>query len=331
MADQAERSRPTLRDVADRAGVSPITVSRAIRGSAPVHEETKRRIDQAVAELGYVPNEAARQLVRGRANDRVGIMLHNTAHYLWSRVSFAMQADLVRLGYASLLVGTEESQVKEAQQLAHLVGRGVCGIIASPCGLDSPLPAQVRGHALPLVLLNSGPDALHDTVAVDEAGGTYQLTRHLLDQGHRRIALVYRAPTDYTAVERHAGFAAALREAGLPVDRQLIWEGPSGNAEAAIAALLELAEPPTAIVAAASWAAFGVLYALARRQIMVPDEIEVAVFGEMPTFGSLLTHLSYEPVEALAARAVEMLVDRISGYEGPPRRYVQSVRVIERE
>jgi len=128
-----------------------------------------------------------------------------------------------------------------------------------------------------------------------------------------------------------AGFAAALREAGLPLDRRLVWEGFSGNAEAAIAALLELPEPPTAIVAAASWAAFGVLYALARRQIMVPDEIEVAVFGEMPTFGSLLTHLSYEPVETLAARAVEMLVDRVKGYDGPARRYVQPVRLIKRE
>lgn len=330
VSEGGKRGRPTLEDVARLAGVSPITVSRAIRGSAPVNAQTKRRIDEAIAALGYVPNEAARRLVRGQASDRVGVIVHNAAHYLWSRISFVIQADLVRRGFIPVLADTRESPAEELRQWGELLRLGVCGVIASPRGLDSPLPGLVREQGLPLVLMNSGPDEACDTVAMDEAGGMQQLTRHLLQEGHRRIAIVHRAPTTFAAAARRAGYEAALREAGIPPDPRLVEEAIGGDVDAAIGRLLALPEPPTAIIAAASWAAFRALHALARRRIRVPDEIEVAAFGEMPTFGNLLAHVSYEPVEELATRAVEMLVERINGYSGPARRYVHPVRVIPR-
>ncbi len=332
MAPQGEKdSRPTLKDVADLAGVSPITVSRAIRGSAPVSETTRRRIEEAITKLNYVPNEAARQLVRGRPRDCVGILLHNAAHYLWTRIAFTIEANLAQHGFSSMLADTHESHVEERRHLERMVLQGVRGIIASPSGLNSPLPRLVRGQGLPLVLLNSNPDRFHDTVAMGEAEGMQRLTRQLLGQGHRRIALVYRAPTTFNAVVRRAGFEAALREAGVDLDPRMIWEAQGNNVDQPIAALLALPQRPTAIIAGASWAAFGVLCALSQRQVRVPDDIEVAVFGEMPTFGNLLTHVSYEPVADPASRAVEMLVERIHGYAGPPRSHVHPVGVILRE
>jgi DNA-binding LacI/PurR family transcriptional regulator len=113
MADQRSRKRPTLADVAKLAGVSPITVSRAIFGSAPVHADTKRCIDQAIAELGYVPNVAARRLARGQMNDLAGVMIHDLPYAFWSRVVLAMQADLVQHSINSLVVDTQRSLEEE--------------------------------------------------------------------------------------------------------------------------------------------------------------------------------------------------------------------------
>ena len=330
MADQSRRKRPTLADVAKLAGVSPITVSRAIRGSAPVRAETKRRIEQAIAELGYVPNAAARQLAQGRRSDLVGVLIHNLAHSFWSRVALATQAELIQHGLISLVVDADLDLAEEARHLEDLVERGVCGIIASPCAVDSPLPGLVRKHSLPLVLLNSRSDGESDAAMVDEVEGMKQLTQHLLDRGHRKIALVSRWLSVFNYCERLQGYKAALREAGLAQDGQMIREVADGSGEAATSVLLGMPEPPTAIIAASPGLAFGVLYTLGRRQIAVPDEIEVAVFGEMPTFGTPLTRVSYEPAQDLGRRAAEMLADRINGLRGPGRQYVQPVRVIER-
>jgi LacI family transcriptional regulator len=330
VSDQDNGKRPTLKDVAELAGVSPMTVSRAIRGSAPVSAGTKARIDKAIGELGYTPNRAARQLVRGEGVAQVGLMLHTLSHPTWSRIAFAMQADLVRHGFASVAVDTRGRHAEEARQLEHLLERGVCGVVASPGGLDYYLPNLVRAQDLPVVIINSRSDGELDAVAVDEAAGMKQLTEHLLAHGHRRIALLHRTPHDFPAAERRRGYKAALQAAGVPIDPQLIQVSENEAGEAATYALLDNPAPPTAIIAGAPWAAFDILYALSRRRIVVPDEIEVAVYGEMPTFGDRLTRASYEPVDELGKRAAEMLVERINGYRGPAREYIQPVKVIPR-
>jgi LacI family transcriptional regulator len=325
------RKKPTIYDVAERAGVSTFTVSRVINNSGFVREETRKRVEEAVEELGYVPSAVARKLSTRRANS-IALLISDVTNPFWGRITSTIQEFFSGKGMIVILSNTRSDPTERRRQLDMALAQGIDGVIFVPVGQD-PLDDKAFVHELqrrnvPCVALDRDGDLGIDTVRGDSVGGAFALTEHLLSLGHRRIALV-NGPHDHpTAVERHQGYASALNEADLAVDEALVrWGGyRMGHGVQATEELLALSDPPTAIVATNNWLAAGVLNALNAHGIQVPAGMAVVGFDELPSLSSFLTVIA-QSVPEMGYLAAEMLYERIQGYDGDPREHVLPVEL----
>jgi LacI family transcriptional regulator len=327
---------PTIRDVAKRAGVSPITVSRVINRSAPVSEETRKRVEAAIAALGYVPNRLAPSL-RSHRTHLIALILSDITNTFWVQVTRGVEDVLGVHGFHMILGNANDSGVKEEDMIRSLAERQVDGFILRPVKSDGTSVKLAQGYGIPTVVLDySMPDVKVDVVRGDSIGGASQLTKLLIDLGHRRIAMLNGPPYASTATMRTAGYQRALEAAGLDVDPDLIHYGDftldSGYRMTRQA--LSLAPRPTALFAANNQIAFGTLRALRDAGLRVPQDISVVGFDELPvetTEHPFLTVAEQSPYN-IGRRAAEVLLSRVSG-EGPitAQEIVLPAKVVFRE
>ncbi|MEO3762331.1 LacI family DNA-binding transcriptional regulator [Streptomyces sp. B8F3] len=243
-------AQPTLRDVAERAAVSAMTVSRVLRDDPKVLPATAARVRAAVAELGYRRNEVARSLRLGSGTGLVGLVVTNLANPFYSRLALGVDAVVAQQGLKAVIGNTGQDPDTERSLVEDLVARRVDGIVAVPAGGDQRHLAAAAAEGVPVVLASRPPVGFAaDHVLVDDYGGARAATERLLAAGHRRIGFLGSPPAVYTGTERLRGYAAALAAAGLPADGTYIRQGQQQTAEAAraAAALLALPEPPTAL------------------------------------------------------------------------------------
>jgi LacI family transcriptional regulator len=319
--------KPTIYDVAKRAGVSTFTVSRVINRSGFVREETRQRVEAAIAELNYIPNVAARRL-RTRRSDTVALLISEVTNPFWSSIASSVQEFFSNKRISVILANCRNDPGEMQKQIRLAVSQGVDGIILAPVGGDRKAVERVKGHELPSVVLDRGSELGVDSVRADSIGGAFALTELLLGLGHRRIALV-NGPADHpTAIERFEGYANALSEAELDVEEGLISWGSYSvqQGERATKKILALSERPTGIFAANNVLAQGVLNVLNRNEIPVPGEMAVVGFDEVLPLSSFLTVVA-QPSTEMGHLAAEMLFERIGGYGGAPREHVLPVEM----
>lgn len=324
---------PTLRDVAERAQVSPMSASRALRGESGVSELTKTRVLAAAEELGYRRNEAARTLRLGRAGGLIGLVVTNLANPFYSQLALGVEAALAEQGMRVMLGNSGEEIERERQVVHDFVSRRLDGLIVVPATHDhSHLGAdQLRG--MPVVLAASPPVKVDvDAVLLDDFGGTWEATRRLIEAGHRRIAFLGLPAAAWTGSERYRGYCAAHEEAGLWVDPRISShrQRDVGAAQQATEQLLDLPEPPTAIFAANNRNTLGAYRAIRAHRADVQlagfDDFEVADLLGMP-----ITVVAYDPRE-LGRQAARLLYERISGTGRPPtapRRIMIPTHIVE--
>ncbi|MFB7757109.1 LacI family DNA-binding transcriptional regulator [Streptomyces sp. NPDC056121] len=246
----AKDPQPTLRDVAQRAHVSAMTVSRVLRDDPKVLPETAARVRAAVAELGYHRNEMARSLRLGSGTGLVGLVVTNLANPFYSRLALGVDAVLAEHGLKTVIGNTGHGLDSERGLVADLIARRVDGIIVVPADDDQRHLAAAAANGLPVVVASRPPSGFTaDCVLVDDYGGSRTATRHLLDAGHHRIGFLGSPPAVYTGAERLRGFTDALVDAGIEREPDYIRLGQQQTAEASRAAaeLLALPEPPTAL------------------------------------------------------------------------------------
>ena len=247
-----ERRRPTMADVAARAGVSLKTVSRVINGEPRVAPATAATVATAVRELGFRSNVAAASLARGRAVASIGLVIGALDDPFYARLAGGVEQIARAKGHALLISSSEDEPDHEQSIALGLVGRQVDGLLIVPSAPDHGYLAADIAAGLCVVFVDRPPRGLDaDCVLSDNAAGAQAGTAHLLDRGHRRIAFVGNDPAVYTSAERLRGFAAAHDAAGVCVDRSLVVLGPrtSAEAEKAVTALLGRVDPPTAVFA----------------------------------------------------------------------------------
>lgn len=327
-----------LRDVAAHAGVSIKTVSNVVNGYPHVSGETRSRVIAAIEELGYRPNVSARKL-RGGRSGLIALALPDMRMAYFAEVTSAITNVAEVHGQVVLVDQTNGSRERELVLLGGLRRNLVDGLIFSPLalGADEIATATVP---VPMVLLGervvSGATADH--VAIDNIAAARHATEHLIRVGRRRIAAIgYRgSPNGGTASLRAAGFEQAIRAAGLPLP-----DGLRGHAAGfyrrhgaeAMRSLLDLDPQPDAVFCFSDLLAIGALRTLFECGISVPDDMDVIGVDDIEDgqycFPSLTT-VSPDK-EELAQVAVRMLIERISGYEGPPRDYTVSHRIVFRE
>jgi LacI family transcriptional regulator len=311
---------PTVLDVAKRAGVSPMTVSRVVNGSGPVSPRLRARVEKALKETGYVPNTVARNL-RTKRTDTLGLVMPDITNPFFTHVVRGMEAAARDAGRYLLLTNTDQRPDEEQRMVSMLLQRQVDGLLAIPAGGCAETARMCREAGVPLVIVDRRPEVSGiDVVRADAEGGAYQLGRLLTSLGHRHMAVLTGPEYVPTAVDRAAGFARALAEAGLPspvvvhgdfsleaghdMTRQLMQEDPR----------------PTAIFAANNFLAIGTQHALEELGLRIPDDVALVGLDDLPTEMVTFPFLTVaaQPAEEIGRQAVELLLRRIREPEGEP-------------
>jgi LacI family transcriptional regulator len=325
--------RPTMRHVAERAGVSLKTVSRVINHEAAVSPATAERVREAIAELGFRRNDLARSLRRGSTSATLGLIIEDVANPFYSAVAQAVEDAARERGYMVITGSCEEDPERERELVLALLRRRVDALLLVPAGAegDRAWIAGELGEETPVVFIDRPPRGIQaDSVLLDNAGGARAAVEHLIAHGHRRIACIADPVELFTAAERVAGFRAALAGAGIPEDPELIRldARDAEHAERLVRELLELPQPPTAIFTGNNRHTVGALRALRGREHEIAlvgfDDFELADLLAMPT--TVIRHDAF----ALGAQAAALAFDRLDGADAPPRRVVLETELVPR-
>ncbi|MFF5002747.1 LacI family DNA-binding transcriptional regulator [Streptomyces phaeochromogenes] len=287
MSEQSTEPRPTLEAVAARAGVSRATVSRVVNGGDGVREPLVERVRQAVEELGYVPNQAARSLVT-RRHDAVAVVIAEPETKVFADPFFALQlrgiSKELTAHDSQLVLLLTEGRADHARVGRYLAGGHVDGALVFSLHLDDPLPGLI--HGVPTVYggrpgwIDGSRGAVY--VDCDNRGGAREAVRHLVGLGRRRIAHITGALDQTSAVDRLDGF----RDVMVDADPKLIAEGDftPGGGERAMRELLDRCPDLDAVFAANDLTAVGAMRVLRERGRRVPEDVAVVGFDDMLPF-----------------------------------------------
>jgi len=307
----------TIRQVADRAGVSTMTVSRVINNSGYISQGARARVEAAVAELGYVPNTLARSL-RFKQTKTIGLVLSDITNPFFTTIARGVEDVANRAGFNVIFCNTDESEDKQAQYLTILVQKQVDGVLLVPARSSEEPVGYLRSRNVPVVVLDRRvPECKTDDIRGDSETGAAELTQLLLDLGHRRIAILSGPPDVSTAADRVTGYCQALAAAGIQPDVALIFHGrlrQEGGYQMA-QQTLALTPRPTAIFAANNFIAIGAYRALRDAGLAVPDDVALVAFDDLPPALVLEPFLTVaaQPAYEMGRRATELLLARLSG------------------
>lgn len=320
MAERAHR--PTIKEVARHAGVSPMTVSRTLSGGVNVKPEVQRRVFDAVAELGYHRNENARSIRPGQSSGLLGVAITNIANPYYSTFALGVEEEAALGGRRIVLGNTSEDVTREVELVGDFLGRRVDGLIVVPAGGSSAHLADSQRQGVPVVLASRRIDGLAaDSVVLADDEGAHRGTTALIDRGHTRIGYLGNSLSIFTGERRHAGFVRALQERGIPVDPRLVATNQQtvDQAREATRSLLRAKNPPTAIFCANNRNAIGAVKEISTQlttglraagdfpEIMSFDDFELAELSPVP-----ISVIDHDPRE-LGRTAARLLLDRLDG------------------
>ncbi|MBI5957547.1 MAG: LacI family DNA-binding transcriptional regulator [Chloroflexi bacterium] len=325
----------TIADVAKRAGVSKMTVSRVINGSGYISQETRERVEKAIQELDYVPNSLARSL-RFKRTRTIGLILTDITNPFFTTLARGVEDAASEHGFSVIFCNTDESAEEESRYVNVLTQKQVDGLLLVPTARTPESITFLENRNLPFVLLDRRvPDFRVDVVRCDSEQGAHDLVYHLLSLGHQRIAALGGSMHITSSTDRIAGYRRALREAGLEheahraVFSSFTIEGGFSAANKA----LTMQPPPTALFAANNFIAIGAFRALREAGLRVPQDISLVSFDDLPMsvgFDPFLTIIE-QPAYEMGHRATQLLLERLS-QDGPgePQDIILPVNLIVR-
>lgn len=311
-----------------------MTVSRVINNSGYIHKNTRERVEQAIVELGYVPNALARSL-RFKQTKTLALVITDITNPFFTTLARGVEDAASEQGFSVIFCNTDESRDDEAEYLNVLVQKQVDGVLLVPAVSSSDAVSFLKDRGVPFVALDRRiPDAQIDIVRCDSEGGAYQLTQHLLALGHRHIAALSGPQDVMTATDRVDGYRRAMTENGL-ADSVMILHGKfsveSGFEMAKRA--LQQSPRPTAFFTANNFIAVGALRALRDAGLRVPEDISVVAFDDLPEVFIIEPFLTVlrQPAYEIGMRATSLLLDRLTGKTtAPPQEIILAGELIAR-
>lgn len=333
----SKKGRTTIRDVARLAEVAPITVSRVVNNSGYIRPETRRRVEQAIAHLNYIPNTLSQSL-RFQKTDMVALLVSDITNPFWTTVTRGVEDICSSHDLNVILCNTDEQNAKLENYVGFLLRRQTDGFLVVPTSHDIRAIEMIVNNGVPIVLLDRVlPDVDVAVVRSDNESGAYRLTEHLISLGHQRIGMLSGNAPVSTSVERARGYERALVDHGIPVDRALIHYGSftqQSGYEMALR-LLQSSQPrPTAFFAANNFIANGVQKAAYDSGLRIPEDLSLVTFDDLPFYSyprPFLTSAIQNPYR-LGQEAAKLLVQQIQS-EDPerPQDIVLPVDLIIRE
>jgi LacI family transcriptional regulator len=307
------RGRPTILDVARRAGVSLGTVSNVLNARGNVSARRRASVEGAIAALGYVPNGLAQSL-RRQSSRVIGLCLPGSANAYFAALLDAFENIAAAQGYEIMQVLSRHDPAIELRRVRALVARQVDGLIVVPCADSSSTFDLIARSRLPAVMVDrASADARFDYVTQNDRGAMAQATRVLLDAGHRRLLLLVRQPRLVTTQDRIRGFREAAAMVTGATAELLVRDPDDAVFAAQLRDRLCAGERPTALVASNSDLAIAILRVLHEVGLRCPDDVSLLSFDAPPWAEVLVPPLAVikPPTAALARRAFEVLQQRM--------------------
>ena len=276
-----------LKDIAARAGVSIMTVSKALRDAKDISASTRTRIRTIAAEMGYVPDLSA-QLMRSRRTRLFGLIISAATNPIYARIVMAIEERAHELGYDLLFAHSLNQPSREEACIRRFLLRRVDGLFITPVYRLTPTAVayeEIQRFKVPTVIL--GHRGLFCSqfanIETDDIAASYAVTKHLIELGHTRIAYFTGPPVSPSAQERYEGYRRALREANIEMDDRLVFNAGSTIEEGEKAALQMLNEDakPTAVQAVNDLVAIGAADVCLNQGISIPQQLSIAGFGNI--------------------------------------------------
>ena len=320
-----DRGGVTLEDVARAAEVSPATVSRCLNSPTLVRPALRDRVDEAIRALDYVPHGAARTLASRRSR-LIGAIFPSLDSALFGSALEALQSEVMASGYSLVVAASNYDPERELKHLRNLLASGVDALMLVGGARDDSAYRLIARAGAPTVLIwISESDAAHPCIGFDNAAAAGAVTRHLLDMGHRRIAMIsgFLANND-RATARVAGVEAALAERGLTLDSDNVLERRFGVDEGreAFRRLMAKTPRPTAIVCGSEPFAYGAIFEAEALGLGVPGNVSITGFDDMWLAAQLTPSLTTvrTPQREMGRLAGRYLLSVLAGEEIlPPR------------
>jgi DNA-binding LacI/PurR family transcriptional regulator len=317
-----------LKDIAQLAGVSVMTVSKALRDEPDVSSATKTKIKQLAQQTGYVPDSSAQGL-RTKTTKMFGLVIPTPTNPIYARIIFAIEERAHELGYDLLIAHTLNKPEREDLALRRFLSRRVDGLFITPVyrfEAQARIYQEITARKIPTVLL--GPAApfckTFPAIEIEETLASYNATKHLLQLGHKKIAYLTGPPATPWAHERFEGYRRALRESGIEVDDGMVFA--AGNTiEDGIKATLQMLNEgchPTAIQAVSDLVAIGCAETLLAQGFKIPEDVSVVGYGNIllaEFYRVPLTTVS-QPKYRLGMSAMEAMMGLLRGETIPSRR-----------
>lgn len=313
----------SIKDVASRAGVSVATVSRVLNDHPAVRPDTRTRVLEAVAELGYRPNGVARSL-RTDQTRTLGLVISDVLNPFFTELARSVEDEARALGYSVIIGNADERPEQQDHHIRTLLDRRIDGLLVSPTDGGSPLIMDAVLAGTPMVFVDRWIPGIGNDVPVvrtDGCDAVRDLVAHLHALGHRRLAIISGPAATTTGRERVKAFRDALEAFGLALPDDYIGQGDfqADSGRRATARFLDLPVPPDAVFAADNLMALGAMDEIRARGLRVPEDIALAAFDDIPWFlhtDPPITAIS-QPTGELGRAAVRSLIDRVEGRPAP--------------
>ena len=310
----------TIKDVAKKAGVSISTVSRVINNSKPVSSEIRQKVLQIIEETGYTPNPVARSLVM-KKSQLIGVIVPDISNFFISEILNGIEEIGKMYGYDILLCNTYGDLDQELRYLKLLRAKQVEGIVLMTWRLNDKLTQYLSEQDIPLVLINRNTSQLDiPSVSIDNYQGAYDMTRYLIDGGHRSIAFIRNnLDSDAFGLDQYKGYKQAMEEYGIAIDERLIQYGNFKLEKAydIVKGFIEEKILPSAIFATSDVMAIGAINCLLDHGYKVPEDVSVVGFNDIKLASIYRPNLTTirQPIYDIGAVAMRMIIKLINGQE----------------
>jgi len=304
----------TIKDIAKITGVSHATVSRALHGSSLISLETRDRIRQVALDLDYKPSAAARSLKTNRTKV-LGVIVNTLADPFFSEILYGIEDTAQDGGYSLFIAASQHDPNRERKIVQAMMEQRTDGVIICSSSFGAEQGSQLLSYGFPIVVVNhQAAGSFHYSIYHDDIDGSRQITRHLIQMGHRRIAYLGNSSSGRTTLDRLAGFRTEMELAGIPIQEDYLVQVPGGEPQMgfdSVKSFLRLQVPPTAVVCFNDMLAIGVLKGCSTAGIKVPEEMSVTGFDNITysafTCPSLTTF--DQPKRSIGREAAQLLLD----------------------
>ncbi len=324
----------TVKDIAKKAGVSHATVSRALRGNPLISDETTERIRRLALQMGYRPSAAARALKTNRSQV-LGVVLSSVEDPFFSEILQGIEEAVQDSGYSLFIASANRDPARERKIVQTMVEHRADGVIICSTSFSSEQSSQLLQYGVPLVVINNqAAEDFRYSIYHDDIDGSRQVTRHLIELGHRKIAYIGNSASGRTTLDRLTGFRQEMESAGLAVPGEFIYETAGGGPEngmEAVTHFLALQDRPTAFVCFNDMMAIGVLKALQQAGAQVPRDMSVAGFDNVIFSAYTNPPLTTfeQPKRFIGTEAARLLLDLLSSSSDDEMPNQQNVRILQ--